>query len=340
MRERVFKAIRYNKPDRVPLTHAYLPAALLKHGQNLINLYKRYPNDFYPVEIIKVPERKKEFYKDGVYYREYTDEWGCRWAEHIEGITGQVIAHPLSDWKALDNYHIPNPIVEIERMRDSIDELKGNDYPIWGVTGTTLFERLQWLRGYENIMVDLVENDKRLHTLADMIVEGYMLPFVKKSIEYGAEIIGTGDDWGTQSQLIIPPRIWRSFFKPRYKKIFDMAHSGGAMVWFHTDGYTMEIIEDLIEIGVDVLNPQFSCMDLKELARVTRHKVCIASDIDRQHILPFGRPEEVREYVRQVMELMAGPEGGFIASGEVGPDVPLENVEAMFKAFLEFGKYY
>ncbi len=99
----------------------------------------------------------------------------------------------------------------------------------------------------------------------------------------------------------------------------------------------MEIVPDLVEIGLNVINPQFSCMDLKELGKITNHKLCISTDVDRQQVLPFGTPEEVREYVRNVFELLARPEGGLIWRGEVGPDVPLENVEAMLKAFYEFG---
>jgi uroporphyrinogen-III decarboxylase len=162
---------------------------------------------------------------------------------------------------------------------------------------------------------------------------------IERSLRLGVDGIGFGDDWGTQTQLMISPRLWREFFKPRYKKMFDLIHSAGAHVYFHSDGMTLEIVPDLIEIGVDVLNPQFSCLDLKALAQISGGKVCIATDLDRQFVLPFGTPEEVREHVREVVKTLWHPHGGIIGRGEIGPDVPLENAEAMFQAFREFGVY-
>jgi len=338
-RERVFRAIKFECPDRIPVIHEYLPGALLKYGEDLINLFRKYPNDFLPVEEIKIPQSNPEFYRpDGSYYREYTDEWGLRWAEHQEGIVGQVIGHPLSDWDKMKDYKIPTPAIlkpgEKDRAKARFGRIK-DSYILWG-GGFNFFERMQWLRGYEALLIDMVEDREEVYILADRLLDEYIIPLVKAYLEIGAEIISLSDDWGTQNQLMINPALWRKIFKPRYKKIFDLCHEANALVYMHSDGMIMEIIPDLIEIGLNVINPQFSCMDLEELKRITEHKICISTDIDRQKLLPFGTPEEVRKYVQSVFELLACPEGGLMWRGEVGPDVPLQNVEAMLKAFYEF----
>jgi len=110
------------------------------------------------------------------------------------------------------------------------------------------------------------------------------------------------DEWGTQRQLIINPKTWRELFKPYYKKLFDTVHNSGRHVHFHTDGNTLDIIPDLIEIGVDVLNPQFSAVNLENLAKIAAGRVCIRSDIDRQYILTRATPEEVDLYVKKIIK--------------------------------------
>lgn len=162
---------------------------------------------------------------------------------------------------------------------------------------------------------------------------------LERQLEYDIDGISFMDDWGTQRQLMINPKQWRKLFKPAYQKIIDLVHQAGKFFYFHSDGNIMEIISDLIEIGVDVLNPQFSCMDLDELGRKCGGKICISSDIDRQYILPRGSVEEVKRYVKRVIEILGSHNGGLIGRGEIGPDVPLANVEAMFEAFSEWGSY-
>ena len=106
-------------------------------------------------------------------------------------------------------------------------------------------------------------------------------------------------------------------------------------IFLHSCGSVYELIPDFIEIGLNILNPQFSCMDLKALAAATHKKLTILSDIDRQRLLPFGKPDEVRDHVRNVVRIFDAKNGGFIGRGELAKDVPLANAEAMYAAFRE-----
>jgi uroporphyrinogen decarboxylase len=122
--------------------------------------------------------------------------------------------------------------------------------------------------------------------------------------------------------------------------MFKRVHDAGMDVWFHTDGRVNEILGDLIEIGVDAINVQVAVVGLDWIAANARGKVAFRTDIDRQHVMPFGSPAQVKEAVHRTFEACGTPAGGIIACGEVGPDVPLENIRAMYEAFREYGNYH
>ena len=335
-RERVLRAINFKGVDRVPIMHGTIPAAFLKYGKDLVGLYQKYPSDFEPPPK-KAPglEELEGIYRKGT----FCDEWGCVWRTLEDGILGEYIAPPLEDWNKLESYKFPDLTPDEEKTRQDKEVVKKNKenyFVIVGAYGLNfVFEKMQSLRGVENLMVDFIKQPDEVSILLDKLFD-YALEKTRLTLELEPDGIMFGDDWGTQQNLLISPELWRKFFKPGYKKLFDLVHNKGAISYFHSDGQIMEIIPDFIEIGLDVLNPQFSCMDLEELARVTKNNLCISSDIDRQHILPFGKPEEVKEYVERVLEIFDAKNGGFIARGEINRDVPLENVEAMFQAFLEY----
>jgi len=334
-RERVLKAIKFDRPDRIPIMHAALPAAFYTHGQALVDLLnKKYPHDFGPpVHTIPPKENLPPEYRAG----EHFDSWGTLWRNEEEGMHGQVAGVPLDDWSNLKTFKLP-PLPSEEdvlKNKEDVKKHKENYFYLTGPYGLgNLFERLQFLRGYENLMLDFIQKPEEIYELMDMLLD-YMVEGTRLVLLLEPDCVAYADDWGTQLQLIINPREWRHFFKPRYKKLFDIVHAAGAYTYFHSDGMIMEIIPDFIEIGLDILNPQFSCMDLEKLASLTKKKLVISSDIDRQYILPFGTPEEVRKYVRKVIDIFDAKNGGFIGRGEIAKDVPIENAEAMYRAFLE-----
>ena len=162
---------------------------------------------------------------------------------------------------------------------------------------------------------------------------------MEMAARHGFHGIHFADDWGGQYRLLIRPDTWRRLFKPRYAEMFRVVRSAGMDVWYHSDGMIADILGDLIEIGVDVLNCQTTVMGLDWVAANARGKVAFRTDIDRQGVMPFGTPSEVREEVQRVFEACGTPAGGLIACGEVGPETPLANIRAMYEAFAEFGQY-
>ncbi|MDZ7372683.1 MAG: hypothetical protein ONB23_01820 [candidate division KSB1 bacterium] len=333
-RERVRRAVLFQSPDRIPIRYYNLPGAYDRLGEKLLELYRRYPPDW------PLPERLLHSWET-THFAEGSevDEWGCVWENAGFGIEGQVKVHPLADWSRFDSYEPPDPRTNLDCPWDGKRPAELEDYfVILRAGGGRLFERMHFLRGYESLLEDMVLERERVLRLRDLVLK-HTLAQLELQLEIDADAFWFMDDWGTQRQLMIRPDVWRELFKPAYKEIFDRIHKAGKFVFFHSDGYILEIIPDLLELGVDILNPQFSCFQLEELAELCAGRVCVQSDVDRQHLLPRGRPEEIWEYVWNVFRLFGSENGGLIAHAEIGPDVPLRNVEVLLKAFHTLSPY-
>ncbi len=333
-RERVLRTIRFERPDRIPFTSTISPTALFGHGQRVLDLCRQHPNDFYDPALLALPQRDTAHYRpDGSYYRETADEWGSVWVFLREDYGGEVKFPVMDDWSKLRDLKFP-PVpgcapAERERARADMDRAKER-YVGWA-GGGSLFERMQYLRGSENLLMDLVLEPDNVVALADRLLEEAILPTIRVGLEAGADVIGFTDDWGSQRQLLINPRTWREIFKPRYQRMFDLVHSGGALAWMHSDGHQLDIIPDWIELGLDVLNPQLSCNDPATLQKLAAGKLCISGDVDRQYILARATPAEIDRYIRGLYEVFGAPEGGFIYNLSI-EEVPFENIVAAFEA--------
>jgi hypothetical protein len=182
--------------------------------------------------------------------------------------------------------------------------------------------------------MDVVEDPPEMYRLRDRITD-LLLAQVDILLKHREHIDGilVNDDWGTQETLMIKPEAWRRVYKPAYARIVAAIKAGGCFAHLHTDGVTDAIMEDLIEIGFDELNPQMSCMDIEEVGRRFGGRVCFRADMDRQGVLPFGTPAEVAAYAERLHAAFGTRGGGYVGYGQVGTDVPLANAEAMLAAF-------
>jgi len=334
-RERVLRAIEFDGPDRVPHMHSYRFATLEKHGKDFRELLEKYPSDFWHV----VPTGDT---LEGMGRGSRTDEWGITWVKVQMGYMGQPKGHPLESWDDLDSFEVPDPdpgssVYLRHHGGESMTAASGEKYVC--MFGGNLFERLQWLRGMRNVFLDLKSNRAKIRRLADMIVD-YNMELSRIWCERGADAIVFSDDWGSQTGLMIRPSLWREFFKPRYRLLFRGVRRMGVKVHFHSDGYIMDIVDDLIGLGLDVLNPQLNVHDMGAMSEVCGGRICIRGGLDRQFILPRGGVLDVRGHVREVIGTFAGYDGGWIACGELGPDVPLANCGEMMNDFYRYGRYH
>lgn len=271
---------------------------------------------------------------DGV--QRWTDEWQTGWVDDGHGAKTEF--YPLSEgYHLLSNYTFPDPFrkdrfVEPDKRLNN----RGERY-VQAAVWFTLFERLWMLRGFENMLMDPYMNEDDFYQLRDRIVE-FNLQIIDLWLERGVDAVFFSDDWGSQRGLLINPDDWRKFYKPSYKRMFDRVRAGNAHVWMHLCGNITSILPDLIEIGLNVLNPvQPQAMDVQELSREFGGKVCFNGGVDVQGTLIHGSPEDVKKEVHQLVNLFGRFNGGYIGgtSHSIMPETPLDNIIAMYEAFLE-----
>ncbi|MCG2660217.1 MAG: hypothetical protein L6437_08240 [Kiritimatiellae bacterium] len=322
-RERVLRAIEYRAVGgRVPFTIS-VHATLAKYGEPLRQMIRKAGCDFYDVSDLKIPDAASLNKTSDV------DVWGCRWDYALPGKAGVVSSSPLEDWSNFKTYRMPavprvsaTDIENAERMREQ--------YPVWASV-EQFFQIMQNLRGTENIMTDFYTQPEEVQKLIDRMLTEYHLPAIEEQLKLKPDIVGLGDEWGTQTALLIDPKLWRQFMKPVYQRMIDRCHQGGAQAWFHSCGHTREILPEFIELGLDVINPQISCMDVAEYGEVARGKITIVPDPDRQHVLVKGRPDDVREHIRGMYDQLGNDKGGLIGLAPLEPEMPLENLEALLE---------
>ena len=269
---------------------------------------------------------------------EWVDEWGVVWTCPE---TPRVSGHPLeSGWDGLTGYTPPNPSAPGRYAAASEELARHPDRYRLGWVWFTLFERLWFLRGFNAMLVDPYLHHDRFVELRDLIV-GDNLTSIQQQLELGVDGIFFSDDWGTQTGLLMNPEDWRRWYKPWYARMFDSVHAGGAQVWMHLCGNVTAILPDLIEIGLDVLNPvQPQAMDVDTLAACYAGRLCFYGGVDVQGTLPLGTPEDVRAEVRHLVDILGSCGGGYIGgtSHTILPDTPPENIIALFEAFRELSQ--
>jgi len=180
-------------------------------------------------------------------------------------------------------------LLHVKRARETNDKFLLSDI------SARPFERLQFLRGTENLFIDLGYGKSELYQLLEMVHEFY-LEDIRGWCESDVDGIFMMDDWGSYQHLLINPTVWREIFKPRYKSVFEAVHSAGWHVWLHSDGHINAIIEDLLALDVDVLNLQQPLVNgIDEIGKRFAGRVCFESTCDIQKTLPFGSPDEIRK---------------------------------------------
>jgi uroporphyrinogen decarboxylase len=347
-RERVELALNHERPDRCPMQISFTPefAERLRKDMELQGNSLHNPHgggNTYELErslgqdmLLTSVGWANSYYQDD---KPYTDEWGVGWEVHPyetpygPGSYTEIAVHPLADDSAIQDYQSPDPNRPelYKASAQMIRDFKA-DYWIVGVTVTTIFETAWALRGLEQMMLDMVMNPDLAEHLLD-IPYHYHLSAAKKLVELGVDMIWTGDDIGSQRQMMISPRMWRKYFKPRMANFISTlkAINPAVKIAYHTDGNVEPVIPELIEIGIDVLNPiQPASMDPAKIKKEYGDQLCYWGTIDEQQTLPFGTPDDVAREVRLRLETI-GFDGGLILAPthHVQLDTPLENFWAM-----------
>jgi uroporphyrinogen decarboxylase len=293
--------------------------------------------------------------KDVGDYTLFHDEWGIGWRmPKGRGLYYDMFDHPLAgdiSQEAIANLRGPDPLDpgRFVGMRETACRVAEEEQRAVVVTQMTagITEIAAWTRGYEDYYADLAANHQLASKLMDKVNAVKMAYWGRALEEVGdyVDVMMLGDDFAGQDRLLMSPQTWRKLVKPRLKELFDCLHAQSqAKLFLHSCGAIREVIPDLIEIGLDILNPiQVSAvgMDSAELKReFGKDLVFWGGGVDTQQVLPYGSPEEVRAEVRRRLDdLMPG--GGFVFNPvhNIQGDVPTENLMAMWETLREYGVY-
>jgi uroporphyrinogen decarboxylase len=359
-RERIIAAASRRKPDRVPkdLAWGFTPAVKdtfrEKTGRND-------PDDYFGVEIRFVgmdlppaeaalePARRRERY--AAYYPDLPanadiTEWGTA---HLPGafyhFTSMIA--PMTRFDSLAQFEtFPLPDYEDPARKahaaGKIQAHHSRDLAVGGAMAVTIFEVAWQLRGMEELFRDFRDHPAFAECLLDRITDircGEARFFAEQDVD----VLILGDDVSMQTGMIMSPATWRKWFKGRMKRIIDSALSvkPDLPVFYHSDGNPSAIIPELIEIGVTVLNPvQPECIDPIAVRRQYGNQLALWGTIGTQTTMPFGTPDDVRAEVRRRIETV-GADGGLILgpTHSLEPDVPWENIVALYEAIEEYGRY-
>lgn len=266
------------------------------------------------------------------------DAWGSLWHFPGDYLDGQVIGHPLANWQAWPSYVAPDPAdyTDWDAARERIARAKCEGrLGVGGVEHGFLYLRLQYLRGFENLMLDIADLRPELFELIETVTD-YWSEVVRRWLDIGVDVVQFADDLGHQASLPMRPDTWRRLILPAYERLFAPCRQQGVEVYLHTDGYILDIIPDLIDAGITVLNPQDLVNGLGNLRHLAWGKVAVDLDIDRQSITVFGTPEEIDRHVASCVRTLGSPSGGLMLVFGAYPGTPAENVGAVIRAMQTY----
>ncbi|HPD29009.1 MAG TPA: uroporphyrinogen decarboxylase family protein [Phycisphaerae bacterium] len=290
-------------------------------------------------------------------YHCYQDQWGITWRMPVQdGLYFDMYKHPLADAESvadLEKYPWPDPedperFATMKQRADRFVHEEKKAY-VLGRHAAGLFEVSLWLRGFENFLVDMAANPGFAHALLDIVTD-LKMRYWKKALETVGEnvlIVSEADDIATQRGPIMSMAMYREFIAPRHRRLFEHIRSSAksrVYIFFHSCGAVKDLIPQLIDEGIDILNPvQVSAegMDTRELKRLYGRDITFwGGGVDTQRVLPYGTPRQVRDEVRRRIDDLA-PGGGFVFNPvhNVQGDVPPENYMAMWETLCEYGVY-
>lgn len=346
-KENYLRNARFQGPEWIPSQVIINDASWDQYQKDLEQVCIRFP-EFFPH--VRPGWRDYNNYRFSPACRKnepFIDAWGCRWETCQNGIEGVVTNIVLNDWDKLEDFRVPDAneqfdrgLAQWDKIRNQIDEAKRfGEMTIGGVPHGFLFLRIIYLRGFENAMIDFALDDPHIYRLIDMLVDHNRV-LVDKYLQMGVDVMQFADDLGSQTSTFLSPAMFKKFIAPAYKKLIDPCKAQDVLVWLHSDGRTLDILEEQVRVGVDIVNPQDLCNGIDNIARVIKGKACICLDIDRQTIIPYGSPKDIEDLIREEVMKLGSSSGGLEFIAGIYPPTPPQNIEALCKALLKYRRYW
>jgi len=346
-RDNLLRAIRFEKPEYIPMTFHINAACWNHYDQNaLLDLMEEHPflfPDFQRPALPLVPE-----YDDVARAGQpYVDDFGCRWETLMDGIVGSVHRHPLADMSRYPGYRFPDPerstglrAINWKDFEAEVAKQKAMGLMTYGdLRHGHTFQQLCDIRGYVDTLMDLNEEEPEILELLDRLC-AFNLAQIRHFLEADVDMIRIPEDLGMQNGPMISPGLFRRHIKPIYRRMLEPVRAAGKIIHMHSDGDIRTLVDDIIDGGVDVINLQDLVNGVDWIGKKFRGKLCVDLDIDRQKITPFGTPQEIDRYIRYCVETVGCSDGGLMLIYGLYPGVPLENVKALMDAMTRYADFY
>jgi hypothetical protein len=354
-RENFLRSARRQYPEWIPCNIGISGASFQQYGMEMVDIVSRHPAVFRLAhgDLLRQAQAgqvdldrlrlSSGFHEAG----ELVDAWGCRWQYGVDGLEGIVVGHPLDDWAGLESYSPPDPLIQGDRgpvdwtvIAENARQRRQRGELTWGgPPHGFFFLRLTYLRGFENLMVDLASSAEQLPRLIETVMR-HNRTLVGTWASLGLDMILLADDLGTQSASLVSPRTFNRWFVPEYRDLIAACKQGGSLVMFHSDGHVLELCDGFISAGVDIVNVQDLVNGIDELARTVKGRMALFLDIDRQSVVPFGTRAEIRELVEEEVRKLGDRSGGLQLSAGIYPPTTPDRVDALACAMEEFRTYW
>jgi uroporphyrinogen decarboxylase len=346
-RENMLRAARFERPDRIPMRYHINPACWHHYPQDALqDLMEAHPLLFPGFERSEGPIEPDV----PLYARlgaPYVDDWCCTWVTADHGISGAVVEHPLADWAALERFQPPDPAhatgwgpIDWDEEARSIASARAEGrLASGGLRHGHTFLTLLNIRGYENLILDMADDDPRLWRLIEM-VEAFNQGIVNRYVALGVEWMGYAEDLGMQVGPMVSPAHFCRYIQPTYRRLMAPALQAGCVVHMHSDGDIHALADDLVEGGVQVMNLQDLVNGLDWIEDRLKGRVCIDLDVDRQRITRYGTPAEIDALIREEVQRLGSPVGGLMMIYGLYPGTPRENATAVADAMERYASHY
>lgn len=345
-RENLIRTYRFGGPERIPIKASIQGNCWAYYGrERVLSHHPMLFPDFEsgrPYRATIAPWRRKGT---------YVDSWGCVWQVPEDGITGAVKEPPLADWRTFDGFIPPDPATDdgwgrapwssyhnrAQRRRDW--EARGEEDPEpcrLSLRHGHTFLTLEYLRGYENLIYDMHDEEPRLWDLIEMVTS-FNLEFQTRLLALEPDIFGIPEDLGLQNGPLVSPRQFEKYLAPSYRRYIAPFKERDIVVHMHCDGHIMGLADQLMGLRIEVLNVQDLVNGVENLREVFGGRIAIDLDIDRQNVTVSGSPKDAANLVRHDVDVLHRPDGGLSLSYNWSPPTPTECADAVMTAMEQCG---